>query len=466
MDNRLSDALWQQLWHGLRNNSSPLPSLTIRGDRALVSAYPVSELAATSIGLAAQAAASLTGNPSSLEVDGMLASRWFQHALRPVNRQMPPLWDPFAGDYATENGWIRLHTNAPHHRAAMEKVLGKHAERQTLAAAVAQWTGSDLEQAVVDAGGCAAALRSFSEWQQHAQGQSVSREALIEQTLQACGPAPTWRLLPARPLLGVRVLDLTRIIAGPVATRFLAGLGAEVLRIDPPGWQEPSLEEEISLGKRCARLDLKSSEERQQFEKLLSQSDVLVHGYRADALSNLGYDTETLQRIRPGLVDVSLNAWGWTGPWRNRRGFDSLVQMACGIAERGRLWQGSDAPVPLPVQALDHATGYMMAAAVLEGLRQRLLHNTGFTARLSLARTACLLTDAPYPQDAQPAGLGPRQIQDEDAEAVISQWGVAYRLRSPFWLPGMPLNWSKAPSPFGSAAAEWTRTGQACLTPT
>lgn len=455
MDKRLCDALWQQLWYGLRNTSAPRPDLTITGDKALVSAYPVSELAATSIGLAVQAAASLTGNTHPVEVDGTLASRWFQHALRPVNRPTPPLWDPFAGDYATEDGWLRLHTNAPHHRAAMARVLGQPADRQQLAATVAAWKSNDLEQAVVDAGGCAAALRSHSEWQQHAQGQSVSREALIEQTLQACGPAPAWRLFPSRPLLGIRVLDLTRIIAGPVATRFLAGLGAEVLRIDPPDWQEPSLEEEMTLGKRCARLDLTSRADRQQFEQLLSQSDVLVQGYRADALSNLGYDSETLQRIRPGLVDVSLNAWGWTGPWRNRRGFDSLVQMACGIAERGRLWQGSDAPVPLPVQALDHATGYMMAAAVLEGLRQRLQHNTGFTARLSLARTAALLTDIPYPQDAHPTAPGPRQPQDEDAEALISRWGISYRLRSPFWLPGTPLNWSQAPAPFGSADAAW-----------
>ncbi|AXU94866.1 acyl-CoA transferase [Erwinia persicina] len=455
MDHRLSTALWQQLWHGLRNSSTPLPELRITGEQALVSAYPVSELAATSFALAAQATASLTGAAATVTVDGTLASRWFQQVLRPVNRPTPPLWDAFAGDYATADGWLRLHTNAPHHRAAMEQVLGRHASRQQLAAAVAAWRKSDLEQAVVDAGGCAAALRSHSEWQQHPQGQSVSRESLIEQTLQACGPMPAWRLPAARPLLGVRVLDLTRIIAGPVATRFLAGLGAEVLRIDPPGWQEPSLEEEITPGKRCARLDLKTAGGRQQFEQLLSQSDVLVHGYRADALSQLGYDSESLQQHKPGLVEVSLNAWGWTGPWRNRRGFDSLVQMACGIAERGRLWQGSDAPVPLPVQALDHATGYMMAAAVLEGLRQRLLHGTGFTARLSLARTACLLTDAPYPQDAQPAGLGPRRPQDDDPEALISPWGISYRLRSPFWLPGTPLAWSRAPSPFGSAPPVW-----------
>ncbi|MBD8161245.1 CoA transferase [Erwinia persicina] len=455
MDHRLTTALWQQLWHGLRNSSTPLPELRFTGERALVSAYPVSELAATSVGIAAQATASLIGAAATVTVDGTLASRWFQQALHPVNRPSPPLWDPFAGDYATADGWLRLHTNAPHHRAAMEQVLGRHASRPRLAAAVATWNKSDLEQAVVDAGGCAAALRSYSEWQQHPQGQSVSRESLIAQTLQACGPAPAWRLPAARPLLGVRVLDLTRIIAGPVATRFLAGLGAEVLRIDPPGWQEPSLEEEITPGKRCARLDLKTADGRRQFEQLLSQSDVLVHGYRADALSQLGYDSEALQQRKPGLVEVSLNAWGWTGPWRDRRGFDSLVQMACGIAGRGRLWQGSDAPVPLPVQALDHATGYMMAAAVLEGLRQRLLHGTGFTARLSLARTACLLTDAPYPQDARPAGLGPRLPQDDDPEALISPWGISYRLRSPFWLPGTPLAWSRAPSPFGSAPPAW-----------
>ena len=245
------------------------------------------------------------------------------------------------------------------------------------------------------------------------------------------------------------------IIAGPVATRFLAGLGAEVLRLDPPGWEEPSLEEEVTLGKRCARLDLKSAQGRKRFEALLSQADVLVHGYRADALSGLGYDAQTRQKLSPGLVDVSLNAWGWTGPWRNRRGFDSLVQMGCGIADSGRQWKQREAPSPLPVQALDHATGYLMAAAVLEGLRQRLLHNTGYTARLSLARTACLLTDNPYPEAEQPQGLDPLKPQDENVEIEITPWGMGYRLRSPLWLPGTPLIWSRAASRLGSAKAEW-----------
>lgn len=457
MDNGLTTQLWQQLWQGLRNASTPAPGIVFRGDARFCSLYPVTELASTSLALAMQATAELTGNPHQLEVDHYLASRWFQQSFRPVNRSAPALWDPFAGDYQTLEGWIRLHTNAAHHRAAMESVLGQHADRASLAVAVSQWHKTALEEAVIAAGGCAAEMRSVAEWQQHPQGQAVRREALIEQTLQPEASAPGWRLFPARPLHGVRVLDLTRIIAGPVATRFLAGLGAEVLRLDPPDWQEPTLAEEVTLGKRCARLDLKTVKGRKVFEALLAKADVLVHGYRADALSKLGYDAAALQKLSPGLVDVSLNAWGWTGPWRNRRGFDSLVQMGCGIADSGRQWKMSDSPSPLPVQALDHATGYLMAAAVLEGLRQRLLHNTGFTARLSLARTACLLTDNPYPPEEQPQGLGPAKPQDENVEAEITPWGMGYRLRSPVWLPGTPLLWSRSASQLGSAKPHWLK---------
>jgi crotonobetainyl-CoA:carnitine CoA-transferase CaiB-like acyl-CoA transferase len=207
-----------------------------------------------------------------------------------------------------------------------------------------------------------------------------------------------WRLSRSRPLLGIRVLDLTRIIAGPVATRLLAGLGAQVLRIDPPDWYEPTLEEEITLGKRCARLNIKTAIDKQRLIDLLSQADVIVHGYRADALDTLGFDSETRARLRPGLVDVSLNAWGWSGPWRNRRGFDSLVQMACGIAAAGQQWRLADKPVPLPVQALDHATGYLMAAAVLKGLYRRATCGEGYRARLSLARVAACLMQYPTPE--------------------------------------------------------------------
>ncbi|MFS2223909.1 CoA transferase [Pantoea sp. B65] len=455
MDQGMAADFWQQMWHSLRTADTALPAASFHGDQAFSSAYPVTELAASSIALAMQACAALVDNPQPVAVDVRLASRWFQQSLRPLNRAAPALWDAFAGDYATADGWIRLHTNAPHHRQALEKVLGRQRDRQALASQVRGWKKQTLEEAIVSAGGCAAQMRSLRAWQQHPQGQSVAREPLIAQTRLAEASAPSWRLPPARPLHGMRVLDLTRIIAGPVATRFLAGLGAEVLRIDAPGWDEPTLAEEITLGKRCARLDLKSSAGRQQFESLLATADVLVHGYRADALENLGYDSEKRQQLAPGLVDVTLNAWGWSGPWRNRRGFDSLVQMGCGIAERGRQWQGAQQPIPLPVQALDHATGYLMAAAVLEGLRQRRLLHCGFSARLSLARTACLLSDNPYPGQAQRADALTPQPADESDVIEFSPWGIGYRLRPPVWLPGTALIWSRPPAPLGSEPAKW-----------
>ncbi|WP_345827881.1 CoA transferase [Erwinia sp. HDF1-3R] len=458
MDNRLMTSLWLSLWQGLHSNDASPPAVAFTAGERLQSAWPVTELAASSLALAMQAAADLCGNACPLEVNTRLASRWFQRSYFPINRTVASLWDPFAGDYATRDGWIRLHTNAPHHRAAMEQVLGVHDSREALAKTVHGWMKNTLEEAVISAGGCAAEMRSLADWLRHPQGEHVAQEPLIAQRMQPEAAPPAWRCPVSRPLLGIRVLDLTRIIAGPVATRFLAGLGAEILRLDPPGWEEASLEEEITLGKRCARLNLKLKEGRKAFETLLAQADVLVHGFRADALPRLGYDTDALQRLSPGLIDVSLNAWGWSGPWRNRRGFDSLVQMGCGIADYGRGGDVSTPPSPLPVQALDHATGYMMAASVLKGLRQRRRHNIGFTARLSLARTALLLTQRPYPVADRPAGLGADVAGDLNAETEIAARGIGYRLNAPVWLPGTPLIWSRPASPLGSSAPCWSNT--------
>ena len=453
MDSQRAAALWQQMWQGLRG-AAPLPALTFLQPDTFSSAFAVSELAATSTGLACQALSDLLGQSTPVSVNVRLASRWFQHSLIPLNRPPAALWDEFAGDYACADGWIRLHTNAAHHRAAMERVLGQHANRASLAAAVARWSATTLEQAVIDAGGCAAQMRSEAQWLQHPQGRAVQQEPLIAQQANGEAAIPAWALSPARPLLGVRVLDLTRIIAGPVATRFLASLGATVLRIDPPDWHEPTLEEEITCGKRCARLDIKSRAGREQLRHLLQHSDVLVQGYRADALEKLGLDADARRKLAPGLVDVSLNAWGWSGPWRNRRGFDSLVQMGCGIAEQGMHWSGSNKPTPLPVQALDHATGYLIAATVLEGLRQRLRHGVGWQARLSLARTARLLQQCgAAPENAQ-NGIH-AQRDDVLSSVEFNQWGIAERLRAAAYLPGTPMICATPGVKLGSSAASW-----------
>jgi len=192
------------------------------------------------------------------------------------------------GAYATADGWIRLHTNAPHHRAAALAVLGVPEEKAAVERAVAQWNAEALESEIVKAKGCAAAMRSMAEWARHPQGESVLREPLFAAQATNDATDATWPWATDRPLRGLCVLDLTRVLAGPVATRFLAGFGANVLRIDPPTWDEPGVVPDVTLGKRCARLDLRDSTQREIFVELLRRADVLVHGYRADALETLG----------------------------------------------------------------------------------------------------------------------------------------------------------------------------------
>ncbi len=424
---------------------------------ALPSAFAVTDLASASIASAGQAVAELlhrqTGRLPALRVDRRLASFWFATSLRPIGWNMPPLWDPVAGDYPTQDGWIRLHTNAPHHRAAAEQVLGRVSERSAMAAKVAQWGKTELEQAVVDAGGCAAQMRSWAQWQAHPQGQAVQTEplvAVIENPPTALG---TWSGSPAQPLAGIKVLDLTRVLAGPIASRFLAGLGADVLRIDPPHWNEPGVVPEVTLGKRCARLDLHDLADRSTFESLLREADILLHGYRADALERLGYGVAQRQALAPGLIDVCLNAYGWSGPWQNRRGFDSLVQMSCGIADAGMIWKHADQPVPLPVQALDHATGYLMAARAIRALDQRLQTGAGSSSRLSLARTAQLLLE----HSAGPCEQPLRAETAEDQGLLVEQtpWGPAHRLQVPLHISGSPLQWALPASELGSHRAKW-----------
>ena len=254
------------------------------------------------------------------------------------------------------------------------------------------------------------------------------------------------------PLAGIKVLDLTRVLAGPVATRFLAGLGAEVLRIDPPGWDEPGVVPEVSLGKRTARLNLRTQTGRATVERLLADADVFVSGYRSDVLDRLSLGAPRRHMLRPGLVDVCLDAYGWTGPWQKRRGFDSLVQMSSGIADAGMVRLGKDRPHPLPVQALDHACGYAMATAALRGLTLRLQTGQGSSSRLSLARIAAVLTAEPAHEEPP---LAPETSDDLDPGTEATGWGKARRIRSPVQIGGAGLSWVVASGPLGAHSPAW-----------
>lgn len=410
--------------------------LTFATEGGLPSVFPVSELATSALAAAGLSAARFIDS-SRVIVNRKLASAWFARSIYPLGWTLPSPWDPIAGDYPTRDGWIRLHTNAPHHRAAALSVLKTDTSADRVAAAVLKWDGDELESAIIAAGGCAAVMRTSEEWRNSAQGLAVAAEPLI--AWRDLGSATDRRPsgTTSRPLAGVRVLDLTRVLAGPVATRFLALLGADVLRIDPPGWDE-SIIPEVTLGKRTTRLDLTLSIDRASFTDLLATTDVIVHGYRPGALERLGFGEQERQQIRPGLIDISLDAYGWSGPYAGRRGFDSLVQMSTGIAYAGMADTGADRPVPLPVQALDHATGYLLTAAALSALTHQRDTGTGRSARLSLARVAHLLM--PYRGQGNHKPFPVLNEDDFEPQQEVTSWGPAKRLRQPLHIQGIELH--------------------------
>ncbi|HEV8296327.1 MAG TPA: CoA transferase [Acidimicrobiales bacterium] len=419
----------------------------------LPSVYAVTSFAAASVATATLAVAGLharrNGRPvADVEVDRTLACAAFRYEslFSPVGWELPALWDPVAGDYRARDGWIRLHTNYANHRAAALGVLGAEADRGAVARAVAGWDAEALEQSVVDAGGCAAAMSTTTAWASGAVAQAVAAAPPIAVTRTDPQGARLGKRGGTRPLDGVRVLDLTRVIAGPTCTRMLAAYGADVLRVDPPGFAEvPALVPETTAGKRCCALDLAEPSARSRFEALVAEADVVVHGLRPGALARFGFDKDSLRRIHPGLVTVALNAYGWVGPWRYRRGFDSLVQMSTGIAARGAELSGADHPVSLPAQALDHATGHLLAAATCNALARSLDDGAGTDVRASLVGTASLLIDCGEHgrPDGQPAW------PDAVFDPATTAWGPARRVRVPGAIDGCPPRLDVDAGPLG-----------------
>jgi crotonobetainyl-CoA:carnitine CoA-transferase CaiB-like acyl-CoA transferase len=446
-----------EVWSGLGGDSALTEQVVVRGEAQLPCYFAVAELATSFVGSAALALAEFAekvdGRKRMVTVDSRLASGWFHTVIEPQGWEIPPFWHPLCADYRARDGWVRLHTNIPSHCQAVVDTLGIPLDRDRATSAVATWDADDLEAAVLANGGAAARLQSRQTWLAHPQGRAVAADSLVEVAPRLMRRTQTSRSLPTRPLRGIRVLDLTRGVAGPVATRFLAGYGADVLRIDPPKWDEPAVVPDVSLGKRRARLDLKSSHGRWQLRRLVATADIVVHGYRPGALEWLELGDEAQDYIPPGLIDVSLNAYGWSGPWRARRGFDSLVQMSTGMAHEAMEATHSDRPVHLPFQALDQATGYLMAAAALRALTEREEAGTGARVRCSLARTAEILIAGP--RNSPEAGTLSRSRMFTKGAVVQTDWGPARRLPLAVHVDDTPMEWEIAAGPLGVHEPVW-----------
>ena len=455
-----------QFWSALGGAADATDVVTFHGpELTLPSVYHVSAFASGAVAAATLAVAELAvartggGQLPPVAIGRVHAAAAFasERLLRALDWQQPELWDPLAGDYACRDGFIRLHTNYAHHRAAVLRVLVVPEQRDAVASAVAAWDGEALEAAIVAADGCSAFMRSPAAWAQHAQGRALASEPLVALDGQPCAGfdvAAEHRLLG-----GVRVLDLTRVIAGPVCTRVLAGWGADVLRIDPPDFAEHApLLCDVTGGKRRAALDLHEPAGRARFEGLLAEAHVLVSGYRSDALARLGYDRARLRALNPNAVLISHDAYGWTGPWATRRGFDSLVQMSCGIAWRGgevvAADGGGQAPRPLPVQALDHATGYLLAAGVCRGLTRWISERRSSSVQLSLARVARALMELGDDGDIHAPKLAP-SAYEASFELADTQFGRVRRVRCPGSIAGFTAAWTRAPGALGCDDARW-----------
>ncbi len=288
----------------------------------------------------------------------------------------PAGFAPLSRFWLAADGWVRTHANYPWHERALLDALGiDEPAAEAVGEAIASLGADEFEDRVFAAGGVGAAVRLFGVWSQHPQGRAVAKEPLV--SCDVLGNAPA-RPVGSRP----RVLDLTRVIAGPVSTRLLGALGADVLRIDPPRRRDmaPGTYADTLLAKRSATLDLATPDGLEHLHALLDSADVVVQGYRPGALGRFGLSVEEIAARHPGTVIVVIDAWGHDGPWAQRRGFDSVVQAATGLAA-GEVQAGGE-PGALPCQLLDHGTGYLAAAAALDGLRRQRRHGGSIVRRV------------------------------------------------------------------------------------
>ncbi|MEE2777651.1 MAG: CoA transferase [Acidobacteriota bacterium] len=427
----------------------------------LPSIYRVGTAAAATTAASGLAAAELWhrrgGRRQEVRVDLRAAALAFraEHYLRVDDGPPPRSWDELAGYYQTgDDRWIQLHTNFPHHKAGVLEVLGCEASRDAVRAALLEWDGPGIDAALGERGLCAALMRSSEEWSRHPHAAELATLPLFE--IERIGDADPEPLPPAeRPLGDVRVLDLTRVIAGPVCGRELASHGATVMRVSGP--HLPSMAPlviESGRGKLAAFVDLREESGRQRLRELASTADVFVQGYRPGAIAEHGFSAADLATLRPGIVYVSLSAYGRKGPWSARRGFDSLVQIATGIAHSGAAAAGVDRPRPLPCQALDHGSGFLCAFGAMMGLLKRCEEGGSWHVRVSLAQTGRWIENL-----GRIDGLGAADPPLEEVGDVLdtldSPFGKITYVRSPVGLEETPPHWVRPPVALGSHPPEW-----------
>lgn len=449
--------LWQLA--GLPGEALGFAKLTGH-DPVFPSSFAVGTAAQASIAAAALAACEfghLRGVPrQQVSVDmahaALECTAWFS-----IDGHTPEAWDKFSGLYRCADGWTRIHANFAHHREGALRLLGldpAQADRAAAENAMLGWRAVEFETAAAEAGLVATALRTFEQWDATEQGLAVAGQPLL--TIERMGDAAP-RLLPKlglqqRPLEGVKVLEFTRILAGPVGGRALAAYGADVMLINAPHLPNIEAIADTSRGKRSAHADLRTREGRAAMDGLLEQAHVFVQGYRPGGLQALGYGPLDVAARRPGIVYVSLSAYGKTGPWAGRRGFDSLVQTAMGFNHAEGHAAGDGQPRALPMQILDEATGYLIAMGAAAALRRQQREGGSWHVQVALAQTGQWLRGLGRINGSPAAARPDRTPYVEKSQ---SGWGELAAFRHSAQLARTPARWDRASMPPGSHSPRW-----------
>lgn len=352
------------------------------------------------------------------------------------------------GIYPTIDGRF-FHTHGSFDPAGMCAAVGCEPDPSKLSAAVAGWDALELEQHLDHEGHCGAMVRSREEWADHPHGQSLAAKPVVEIIkLGESEPEPAGR--GDRPLTGLHVLDLTRVLAGPTCARTLAEHGAEVLRIGAAHLPTTTMfDRDTGHGKRWAHLNLKERDDLALMHALVAGADVFSEGYRPGVMARLGLSPGELHTLRPGIVCVSINCYGHEGPFSHRPGWEQLGQSVSGMAaEEG----GSESPRLVPAAACDYTTGYLAALGALTALRRRENEGGSYLVRVSLARTGMWYVSQPrIPEDVDlpGAGLAREDVLDFETTSELPEGRITH-LAPVVQLPRTQPHWQR-PAPGNGA---------------